>query len=63
MDTNISLDKFPEPDLTSDKATVFMDISSNINYIDELINDSFFDDYFNKKLKSNNLKITDVKTQ
>ena len=40
-----------------------MDISSNINYIDELINDSFFDDYFNKKLKSNNLKITDVKTQ
>ena len=61
MDTNISLDKFPEPDLTSEKTTVFMD-NSSINYIDELINDSF-DDYFNKELKSNNLKITIVKTQ
>ena len=63
MNDSNSIDKYPEPNIIETHCEVFLDNTCKIINIDELLDDVFLDEYFNKKLKSNNLKIKNVKTQ
>ena len=63
MNDSNSLNKYTESNTIEKSSQEFLDKSSKIINIDELLDDVFLDEYFNKKLKSNNLKIKNVKTQ